>query len=236
MDYEDLEKLAGLGKGAFDHVPRYARNDAIKSVLKVRELEDSQLLRPGLYYIALIDMCGSTNASSVLGIETNKERIEQFIRYAIQGLQNVRLRNEAQFIKDIGDAALLLFSAFQDIIKWSAAVDELHHVYNSACEAEGKLDAFKMESKKVIHAGEIMFSDKTNPVSHAVNQVFKIEKEFKAGEIGCTDAVRRVIQPMISSGELEAEEVNRITLPGEGEISPIWRIIAIAEPSRKEHA
>ncbi len=67
-----------------------------------------------------------------------------------------------------------------------------------------------MESKKVIHAGEIMFSDKTNPVSHAVNQVFKVEKEFKAGdEIGCTDAVRRVIQPMISSSELDAEEVNR---------------------------
>jgi hypothetical protein len=44
--------------------------------------------------------------------------------------------------------------------------------------------SFKMESKKVIHVGEIIFSDKTNPVSHAVNQVFKIEKEFKAGEIG----------------------------------------------------
>jgi hypothetical protein len=142
MEYEDLEKLAGLGRGAFDHVPRYARNDAIKSVLKVRELEDSQLLRPGLYYIALIDMCGSTNASSVLGIETNKDRIEQFIRYAIQGLQNVQLKNQAQFIRDIGDAALLLFSAFQDIIKWSVAVDELHHVYNSTCEAEGKPDVF----------------------------------------------------------------------------------------------
>ena len=236
MDYEDLEKLAGLGKGAFDHVPRYARNDAIKSVLKVRELEDSQLLRPGLYYIALIDMCGSTAASSVLGMETNKERIEQFIRYAIQALQNIQLTNQAQFIRDIGDAALLLFSAFKDIIKWSAAVDELHHTYNAACDAEGKPTVFRMESKKVIHAGEITFSDKTNPISHAVNQVFKIEKEFKAGETGCTDAVRRVIQPMISSGELGAEEVNRVTLPGDEEMSPIWRITTIAEPSRKEHA
>jgi class 3 adenylate cyclase len=236
MDYEDLEKLAGLGKGAFNHVPKYARNDAIQSVLKVRELEDSQLLRPGLYYVALIDMCGSTNASSVLGMETNKERIEEFIRYAIQALQNIQLTNQAQFIKDIGDAALLLFSAFQDIIKWSAAVDELHRVYNSACEAEGKPDVFRMESKKVIHTGEIIFSDKTNPVSHAVNQVFKIEKEFKAGEIGCTDAVRRIIQPMISSGELGAEEVNRITLPGEEETSPIWRITAITAPLHKEHA
>src|ERR1044072_5081055 len=118
MDFEELEKLAGLGKGAFDHVPRYARNDAIQSVLRVRELEDTQLLRPGLYYIALIDLCGSTNASSVLGPEVNKERIEQFVRCAIQALKIIDLRNQAQFIKEIGDAALIIFSAFEDIIQW----------------------------------------------------------------------------------------------------------------------
>jgi hypothetical protein len=41
---------------------------------------------------------------------------------------------------------------------------------------------------------------------------------------------------MISSGVLDAEEVNCITLPGEEEMSPIWRITAITASSHKEDA
>ncbi len=80
--------------------------------------------------------------------------------------------------------------------------------------------------KVVVHIGEVAFGKSENPIALAVNQIFKIEKSFRANEFGCTEVVRRTLIPRVSAGELKAQRRRRITLPGEAEPSYIWRLTA----------
>ena len=91
MDSRDIRKLVGLGESSLDHVPVYATKEAVDAILKVMKLEDQNLFRPGLYYIVLIDLVGSTHASSVLGPEVNRERVETFVKSTIAALKKVKL-------------------------------------------------------------------------------------------------------------------------------------------------
>ena len=78
----------------------------MRAIAKVRQLEESQLFRPGLYYIALTDLVGSTTASRQLGADLNKRRVEAFITASVEALGQIQLSNYAQFVKEIGDATL----------------------------------------------------------------------------------------------------------------------------------
>lgn len=60
VNVKDLEAVLGLGPGAFDHIPRYCRAEAIEAIAHVRRMEEQNLLRPGLYYVVLTDLCGAT--------------------------------------------------------------------------------------------------------------------------------------------------------------------------------
>ncbi len=48
----------------------------------------------------------------------------------------------------------------------------------------------------------------------AVNQVFKIEKFFEAGELGCTDIAKAIAAPLLAKLELEPEFRRTARLPG----------------------
>lgn len=82
-----------------------------------------------------------------------------------------------------------------------------------------------MFTKKCIHVGEVHYSGKSNPIALVVNQVFKIEKMFKKGDIGFTDIVREIISPLIKSEAIKIEKVTDTVLPGDNIEKPIWRII-----------
>jgi class 3 adenylate cyclase len=214
-----------LKRSSLNYVPDYAIGPTITAIQQVRELEQSQLLRPGLYYLVLIDLVGSTESSAKIGVDENVKRIEEFVRFTVEALGRSALLNSAYFVKEIGDASLLLFSSFGDVLRWRDSVETLFAAYNAKL-VKGKLAAhYRMAGKVVVHLGEVAFSEARNPIALAVNQLFKIEKNFRGGEIGCTDVVRRAILPRVSSGELQATEVNRVTLPGEDEESPIWRLL-----------
>jgi hypothetical protein len=89
MDPEEIDSFLGLPKGAFNHIPIYARKAAMHAIAKVRKLEEEQIFRPGLYYIVLIDLTASTRASKLLGTELNQRRVQAFITACVEALGEV---------------------------------------------------------------------------------------------------------------------------------------------------
>src|SRR5271157_3499893 len=114
----EIEEYLKLQPGSFDHIPHYARESAIDAIRHVMRLERKQLFRPGLYYILLSDLCRSTEASRHIGANLNRSRIETFILTCTEALGSIDLENYAIFLREIGDAVLMLFSSFQDILSW----------------------------------------------------------------------------------------------------------------------
>jgi len=76
-----------------------------QAIATVRKLGQQESLKPGLYYVVLIDLVGSTIASANMTPEENKKRIKQFINFTKAALPTSP-RNYSIFIKDIGDASL----------------------------------------------------------------------------------------------------------------------------------
>jgi hypothetical protein len=179
---EDVDRFLGLPKGSFDHIPNYARQAALEAIANVRRLEEQQLFRPGVYYIVLTDLTASTEASKVLGLELNKKRVETFVTANVEALGQIELTSYAQFLKEIGDATLFIFSSFADVYAWWQQACFLLGSYDDEWRAEicdAKLfSAFSLRAKTVIHLGEVSYITGGNPLCLAINQVFKIEKLF----------------------------------------------------------
>ena len=66
----------------------------------------------------------------------------------------------------------------------------------------------------MFHVGEVLYSNGNDPVSAAVNQVFKIEKLFSRGELGCTDIARVVASPVFGDLGLKPTARTAVDLPG----------------------
>jgi len=193
------------------------------SIKQIHNLRDKKEIKPGLYYIVFIDLTGSSVASSKIGPEENKKRIDHYISLTQKALPKQPL-SLSVFIKSIGDGALFLFSNFEDIKNWSNEVERFCDEYNAKCITSEKPEIFQMYSKICIHLGEVHFNDKLDPIALAVNQLFKIEKDFEKAPLGVTDVVRQVIIPRINSGELESEKIKDVTLIGEKIPRSIWTI------------
>src|SRR5436190_1931724 len=181
LKIEDVDLLLGLLRGAFDHIPGYCRKEALEAIAYVRRMEEQQLLRKGVYYVVLSDLCGATLASEKLGSELNRRRVESFITLSVESLGTSKPQSYAHFLKPVGDAVLFLFSAFADIHCWWRECQNRMLLYSS--EWNRGLDpelrsTFQLRSKTVFHVGEVGYSDGHDPVAAAVNQVFKIEKLF----------------------------------------------------------
>ena len=241
MDERSVELFLGLPKGSFDHIPIYARVPALEAIAKVREMEQAHLFRPGLYYIVLADLTGSTESSKVLGVKENTKRVEWFVTACVEALANFEIRNYFQFLKEIGDATLFIFSSFDDVLDWSVEAEKLFESYTQEYtwpgiddltgtddelfdEYERMTEVFRLRGKKVVHLGEVSYIEKGNPVALAVNQVFKIEKLFGAGDLGCTDIVRRSVSPIVKDRRLQFVEKSKVILPGESEETTTYTI------------
>lgn len=222
-----IEKLVNKKTSTKGKSKKYELNK-IESVQKaidtVKNLEKEKHFKPGLYFVVLIDLVGSTKASSKISPDENKIRIKQFIKFTKTALP-FKPKNFTSFIKDIGDASLFLFSNFTDILDWAEKVDNLCDEYNTNCIKTKKPDIYHMFSKKCIHIGEVHFDEKSDPIALVINQISKIEKEFKKDQLGITDAVKQIILPLINSGTLKAKKIRNIILPGETVSRPLWIIL-----------
>jgi len=193
------------------------------TVNTVKRMGRAKNLPAGLYYIVLIDLVGSSTASSKISPEDNKKRIKEYIKFTKQALPK-KPNNFLTFVKSIGDASLFLFTNFKDILNWSVSIDSLCNDYNLKCMKKQKPDIFQMFSKKCIHLGEVLFDDDSDPIALAINQIAKIEKEFKQDQLGITDVVKQVILPRINFGQLSAKKLKKIILNGETISRPLWII------------
>ena len=215
---QQVEEYLKLEPGAFDHIPHYAREASLSAILEVRALEEESLFRLGLYYIVLADLCRSTETSLSLGTKLHTRRVETFILQCVDALGNIRLSNYSLFVREIGDAVLILFSSFEDVFAWWSTMEQWIAMSNQLWSIEltdEQYRHFMIEAKTVVHAGEVAYSEKKIPLSHAVNKTFKVEKVFSSGELGCTQVAREAAAPVMKSLGLHPRKRGEILLPGE---------------------
>src|SRR5207248_2337956 len=148
-------------------------------------MERKRVFRAGLYYIVLSDLCRSTETSASLGHALNQRRVETFILTCIEALGYFDPGNYFHPVCEVGDAVLILFSPFEDAHEWWTITNNLLGRRNwmwSQQMTDAQFGQFKIEAKTVVHAGEVAYSDGNIPVAQAVNEVFKVEKMFRANE------------------------------------------------------
>jgi predicted transcriptional regulator len=185
-------------------------------------------LRDGLFYIVLVDLAGSTLASSRMNSIAFNEWIKKFLQITKEALSS-KTRNLAVYVKSVGDGALFLFRNFDDILEWKNKVDELCNMHNDKCRTEGKLDFYQYRHKTIIHLSDVYF-DSTNSDVNAfgVNLIFKLEKKFGKDDIGITDAVKQIILQDINSGKFRINEIESYSLDEDGNYKiPLWKLIPI---------
>jgi class 3 adenylate cyclase len=104
-----------------------------------------------------------------------------------------------------------------DLYSWWGATQSRMQLYSAEWNrqlSQEMKSAFQLRSKTVIHVGEVAYSDDKDPVSAAVNQVFKIEKLFRPGELVCTETARVVAAPLFPDLSLHPKTRKEILLPG----------------------
>ena len=203
-DVSALERYLNLPKNALKNIPEYALEDAVVAISKVQEMERTSLFRPGLYYIVLADLRGNTAFNAKYGDKEGDRRTQWFHTAAIQSIGEITPRNYIAFSKTVGDATLLIFSAFQDVVNWSerlsSNLQRLSAEYEelfSATHFRAQVKAFRLQARRLVHLGEVSYNE-IDPLSLAVSQTFKIEKHFTKNDLGCTQAVVDAIRPKLS--------------------------------------
>lgn len=237
----DLEIALDLPKGSLRNIPIYARVPAVDAIKNVIEMEKESLFRPGLYYIVLADLKGNTEFNNKYGNDHTDIRVQWFHTAAIQSIGEINPTNYISFNKTIGDASLLIFSAIQDVINWSNnlndVLDGMNQEYATAVHEdslgvpinedmiEEQIEDFKLDARRLVHLGEVQYTDDSDPLSLAVSQIFKAEKEFFEVKLGCTQTVAESIQPKISGLGYQLEENKKITIAGEDKETMTYYIV-----------
>jgi hypothetical protein len=229
--YDDLaavERYLGFPLGTLRQIPIYARKPAFEAILKLQEMEKSNLFRPGLYYIVLADLVGNTAFNVKYGDAEGDVRTQWFQTCVIESLAQLQPENYVAFNKPIGDASLLLFSSFKDVYRWSLVLTdklasmtdeypeslEIRGVKHDHVSLDERLADFAMHARRLVHLGEVSFKENSDPLCLAVSQTFKIEKAFSREDLGCTQPVADIVMPKLA--ELGAKLVDnaRIPIPG----------------------
>ncbi|HEY1922211.1 MAG TPA: hypothetical protein VGG44_05555, partial [Tepidisphaeraceae bacterium] len=211
-DVAALERYLDLPPESLRNIPIYARKAAVDAIIRVKEMEKSSLFRPGLYYIVLADLCANTAFNAKYGDAEGDVRTEWFQTAAIQSIGEIAIRNYVAFSKTIGDAALLIFSSFHDVFEWSELFTqnlesmtgeypeslELRNIEFDPASFDERTADFRLRARRLVHLGEVSFKEHTEPLSLAVSQTFKIEKNFSETDLGCTQAVADAISPKLA--------------------------------------
>lgn len=187
--------------------PHYAQEEAEAAFERVQELQQQGLLRPGLYYIVLVDLVGSTAFMIEHGNEEGARRIEFFIRSTIGAISSVSLRNLAIFVKEIGDAALLLFQTFPDVLAWQTELDK------ELATATKILGGPPIEIRTCVHVGDVLL-DGVNPIALSVSQLFKIEKRVANGDVALTDPAYHAAWPTLARAYHAFEDCGLVDMDG----------------------
>jgi len=102
--------------------PIYAIQEAHAAFREIKRLDKSRSLRNGIYYVVLVDLVGSTKYRFSAVNERLTKRIERFVNACINAVSKCKPQSRVYFIKEIGDAVLLLFQHFPDVVRWRELV------------------------------------------------------------------------------------------------------------------
>ncbi len=187
------------------YAPAYAQKEAQEAIYKVMDLQMQGVLRDGLYYIVLVDLVASTKYGILHGNQKLAERIKRFVTYSFNSFNEARIRNAGLFVKEIGDAVLFVFQHFPDVLRW-------RHQFGKCCELEDKFDE-PIVLRTCVHVGEVSLQG-VNPLSLAVSQVFKFEKEVPGGAIALSELAYHVAWPTLARAYHAFIKIGSVTLDG----------------------
>lgn len=248
ITHDDLDKIEdelAIARGSLGSVPDYARVPAIKAVKRVLDMQKKSLFRPGLHYIVLADIEKNTNFSINYGDAHADIRNQWFHTAVIEALGSIELDNYANFTKTIGDASLIMFSSISDVIEWSEKLSEILDIYNAEYAEQARTDSlsvrildikkvekqiqdFTLRVRRIVHVGEVQYVDEYDPLSLAVSQTFKVEKDFEKIELGCTGRAAEIIETtLIEHGYMLVKNKN-IEMPGKKEKEMSYYIVKLA--------
>lgn len=222
-DLDALERSVNAPPGSLRNIPGYALMPAVNAIRKVRDMEEASLFRSGLYYIVMADLMDSSKFNAKYGDKAGDIRIEWFHTCAITALGVAPPSNYASYLKAIGDAALLIFSSFADVVRWSdrftAELERMYDEYIGSWDTEDASVAemasdYKLRARRFAHVGEVRFKDGSDPICLAVTQTFKVEKVFENECLGCTEAVLNAVAPLLPELRLTAAEHSPVLLAG----------------------
>jgi class 3 adenylate cyclase len=186
ISYYDLEEIQ---EEFLKYAPAYAHREAQQALDKVLELQKQGIIRDGLYYIVLVDLVASTDYGVRHGNEKLALRIERFVMSSFNALNDSKIRNVALFIKEIGDAVLYIFQHFPDVLLWNAKFREWLRTLGD--------DDEPINIRTCVHIGEV-FLQGVNPLSLAVSQTFKMEKQVDSNQVVLTEPAYNVAWPTIA--------------------------------------
>lgn len=173
----------------------------------------------GLYYIALADLVASSKFGEDTGNDAMRHRMKTFAAASQKALKNAKGApgsNSGILAKTMGDGVIYLFKHFPDVIQWDMEFDgELHLAANHRQP---------FEKRVCVHAGEISVKD-GEIVGLAFNQVCKMEKNVKAGQLVLTDIAHRLGAPALYSEQCEFEDYGTVKLAGSQGFTKLHRLV-----------
>lgn len=219
-----MKELREIENEFLKYAPSYAKAEAELAIQKIIEIKAQGLLREGVYYIVHIDLVDSTKFASENGNEALKDRIQLFQTACISAITNANIHNISVFLKEIGDAALVIFSHFPDILKWKFALDNLLKAFSSDYHV-----------RVCVHLGEVALQG-VNPLSIAVSQTFKMDKYGISDEIVLSNHAFLVAWPTLARAYYAFQKYDTIDFEGCDSPVDLHRLIVIQPATIKQLA
>lgn len=198
------------------YAPSYAQTEAKAAIAKVMDLQMQGVLRNGLYYIVLVDLVGSTKYGVAHGNDALAKRIQNFVTASFNALNDARIANLGLFVKEIGDAVLFVFQHFPDILLWSASFRKWLSLFDGNDE--------EYHIRTCVNIGEVSLQG-VNPLSLAVSQTFKMEKEVSADCLVLTDPAYHVAWPTVARAYHGFKQIKSIELDGFKAEVPLHQLV-----------
>ena len=168
------------------------------------------MIPDGIYYIVLTDLVGSTSYMSKMGNDAGIARFRKFesaVRQALDHAIYASPNNTGVAVKTVGDAVLLVFKHFPDIVQWNLEFDGVLNRIPNKVEL--------MKARIWVHVGELRFEE-GDFNGLAVNDLCKIEKKAKknkgAGSLILTHLAKEIAAPTLYPEHCVLEDCGSVRL------------------------
>ena len=204
--------MSGEASGSLSSLTSVTFNARLEDV-KLEASPNSSLEIPdGIYYIVLADLVESTSYMAKMGNDAGIARFREFersARLALKHALSASPNNSGRFVKTVGDAVLLVFNHFPDIVQWYLNFDGVLNVASIKTEL--------MKARTWVHVGELRFeNDDLNGlcISHLIKVEQKAKEKAEAGRVMVTDLAKQIAEPALFSEHCAFDSCGSVTLEG----------------------